>query len=98
MPIVRSSANNVEYQAGLVLPGDIQHISGYAPDGNGEDVTLVFTEVKPIGKGSGPIRAPGSLRSRSLLTVISPQIMRKVGLRFICAARSASTPPTLGCI
>ena len=52
MPIVRSSANNVEYQAGLVLPGDIQHISGYAAEGYGEDVPLVFTEIKPIGKGT----------------------------------------------
>ena len=43
MPIVRSSANNVEHQAGLVLSGDIQHISGYAP----EDAPMVFTEVKP---------------------------------------------------
>ena len=52
MPIVRSSANNVEHQAGLVLSGDIQHISGYAAEGYGEDVPLVFTEIKPIGKGT----------------------------------------------
>ena len=45
MPVVVGTDVHAEYLIGLIAKGDIQHISGYIPDDEGQSIPAVFTDL-----------------------------------------------------